>query len=162
MELNTRGRYAVMAMTDLAKHGANVAVALSAIAERQHLSVAYLEQIFAQLRRCGLVDSVRGRSGGYKLTRPPNQIAISEIMTAVEEETRMTRCLDLGGEGGGCLGESKCLTHGLWHALGDHIRSFLQGVSLQDVVDGAPIKPGQAVSQTVALPVAKTAGVVVA
>jgi Rrf2 family transcriptional regulator, iron-sulfur cluster assembly transcription factor len=147
MELNTRGRYAVMAMADLAKQGADVAVALSAIADRQHLSVAYLEQIFAQLRRCGLVDSVRGRSGGYKLTRPADQIAIAEIMVAVEEETRMTRCLDLVGDNGGCLGETKCLTHGLWHALGDHIRTFLQGVSLQDVVDNAPIKPGQAVSK---------------
>ena len=101
MELNTRGRYAVMAMTDLAKHGAGEAVALSAIADRQHLSVAYLEQIFAQLRRFGLVDSVRGRSGGYKLARPAREIAISEIMIAVEEETRMTRCLDLVGDGGG-------------------------------------------------------------
>lgn len=141
MELNTRGRYAVMAMTDLAKHGADEAVALSAIAERQHLSIAYLEQIFAQLRRAGLVDSVRGRSGGYKLAVAASEIAISDIMRAVEEETRMTRCLDLGGETPGCLGESKCLTHGLWHALGDHIRAFLAGVSLQDVIDDVPIRP---------------------
>ncbi len=147
MELNTRGRYAVMAMTDLAKHGAGEAVALSAIADRQHLSVAYLEQIFAQLRRFGLVDSVRGRSGGYKLARPAREIAISEIMIAVEEETRMTRCLDLAGDGGGCLGESKCLTHGLWHALGDHIRTFLAGVSLQEVVDGTPIRPSQIIAK---------------
>jgi Rrf2 family transcriptional regulator, iron-sulfur cluster assembly transcription factor len=141
MELNTRGRYAVMAMTDLAKHGTTDAVALSAIAERQQLSVAYLEQIFAQLRRAELVDSVRGRSGGYKLARAASDIAISEIMIAVEEETRMTRCLDISGETPGCLGESKCLTHGLWHALGDHIRTFLAGVTLQDVVDNGPIRP---------------------
>ena len=149
MELNTRGRYAVMAMADLAKHGADAAVALSAIADRQHLSVAYLEQIFAQLRRFGLVDSVRGRSGGYKLARPAREIAISEIMIAVEEETRMTRCLDLVGDVGGCLGESKCLTHGLWHALGDHIRTFLARVSLQEVVDGTPIRPGQIIAKNV-------------
>jgi Rrf2 family transcriptional regulator, iron-sulfur cluster assembly transcription factor len=141
VELNTRGRYAVMAMTDLGKHGAAEAVALSAIAERQQLSIAYLEQIFAQLRRAGLVDSVRGRSGGYRLTRVATDISIAEIMTAVEEETRMTRCLDIDGDKTGCLGESKCLTHGLWHALGDHIRSFLNGVSLQDVITGAPIRP---------------------
>ena len=141
MELNTRGRYAVMAMTDLAKHGADEAVALSAIAERQHLSIAYLEQIFAQLRRAGLVDSVRGRSGGYKLALAASEIAISDIMSAVEEETRMTRCLDLVGDSAGCLGETKCLTHGLWHALGDHIRAFLAGVSLQDVIDDVPIRP---------------------
>ena len=141
MELNTRGRYAVMAMADLGKHGASEAVALSAIAERQHLSIAYLEQIFAQVRRAGLVDSVRGRSGGYRLARPASAITIAEIMSAVEEETRMTRCLDITGDTSGCLGESKCLTHDLWRALGEQIRSFLTGVSLQDVIDGAPIRP---------------------
>jgi Rrf2 family transcriptional regulator, iron-sulfur cluster assembly transcription factor len=140
VELNTRGRYAVMAMTDLAKHGAVGAVALSAIAERQNLSVAYLEQIFAQLRRAGLVDSLRGRSGGYKLGRSAHQIVIAEIMTAVQEETRMTRCLDTVGDSSGCLHESKCLTHGLWHALGDHIRHFFETVTLQDALDGAPMR----------------------
>ena len=131
----------MMAMTDLAKHGANGAVALSAIAERQQLSMAYLEQIFVQLRRNELVESVRGRSGGYKLSKPASDIAIVEIMSAVEEETRMTRCLDVIGDNAGCMGHSKCLTHGLWHALGDHIRSFLAGVTLQDVVDDVPLRP---------------------
>ena len=88
---------------------------LPAIAERQHLSVAYLEQIFLRLRRAGLVESERGRSGGYRLCRPPSEIMVADILSAVEEETRMTRCL---GEDGGCVGEHKCLTHGLWHALG--------------------------------------------
>ena len=77
----------------------------------------------------------------YKLARAASDIAISEIMIAVEEETRMTRCLDISGATPGCLGEAKCLTHGLWHALGDHIRAFLAGVSLQDVVDDGPIRP---------------------
>lgn len=135
MELNTRGRYAVMAMTDLAKHGGSDAIALSAIGERQQLSVAYLEQIFSQLRRAGLVESVRGRSGGYRLARAAATIPIAAIMLAVEEETRMTRCLDLHGDTTGCVGQTKCLTHGLWHALGDHIRTFLNEVSLQEVVD---------------------------
>jgi Rrf2 family transcriptional regulator, iron-sulfur cluster assembly transcription factor len=141
VELNTRGRYAVMAMADLGKYGSHDAVSLSAIAERQQLSIAYLEQIFAQVRRAGLVESVRGRSGGYRLARPAPDISIAEIMTAVEEETRMTRCLDIEGETSGCLGHTKCQTHGLWHALGDHIRSFLASVSLQDVIAGAPIRP---------------------
>jgi len=136
VELNTRGRYAVMAMTDLAKHGGGDAIALSAIGERQQLSVAYLEQIFSQLRRAGLVESLRGRSGGYRLARAAASIPIAAIMFAVEEETRMTRCLDLHGDTSGCVGQTKCLTHGLWHALGDHIRTFLNDVSLQDVVDG--------------------------
>lgn len=135
MELNTKARYAVMAMADLAKHGEGAAVPLSAIAERQNLSLAYLEQIFLRLRRSGLVDSARGRTGGYVLARPAAAIRIAEIMKAVEEETRMTRCLD--GDVG-CLGEQRCLTHGLWHALGGHIAAFLASVSLQEVLDGIP------------------------
>jgi Rrf2 family iron-sulfur cluster assembly transcriptional regulator len=138
VELNTKARYAVMAMADLAKFGAVSAVPLSAIAERQGLSLAYLEQIFLRLRRSGLVASARGRSGGYALARPAEAIHIDEIMKAVEEETRLTRCLD--GEVG-CVGDRRCLTHGLWHALGAHIVAFLANVSLQEVVDGIP--PGK-------------------
>lgn len=134
VELNTRGRYAVMAMADLAIHDGAQAVPLSAIAERQHLSVAYLEQIFLRLRRAGLVGSARGRSGGYHLGRPAAEITVAQIMEAVEEETRMTRCM--GEEGVGCLGPEKCLTHNLWHALGGHIRSFLSGVTLEQVLQG--------------------------
>ena len=136
MELNTKGRYAVMAMADLAKCGGDgAAVPLSAIAERQNLSLAYLEQIFLRLRRAGLVESARGRAGGYVLARRAQDIAIAEIMTAVHEETRMTRCLDADA---GCLGDQRCLTHGLWHALGGHIATFLASVSLQEVLDGIP------------------------
>jgi Rrf2 family protein len=124
-----------MAMADLAKYGEDGSVPLSAIADRQHLSLAYLEQIFLRLRRAGLVASARGRAGGYQLARPAPSIHIAEIMQAVEEETRMTRCLD-GNEP--CLGDKRCLTHGLWHALGGHIAAFLANVSLQEVVDGIP------------------------
>lgn len=134
MELTTRGRYAVMAMADLAKHGELAAVPLSAIAERQQLSIAYLEQLFLKLRRCGLVESERGRAGGYRLTRVAGCITVAEIMTAVEEETRMTRCH--GDERAGCVGEHRCLTHGLWDALGEHIHDFLAHVSLDDVLAG--------------------------
>lgn len=135
MELNTKGRYAVMAMADLAKHGGDGAMPLSQIAERQQLSLAYLEQIFLHLRRAGLVESARGRTGGYKLGRPACDISVAEIMSAVAEETRMTRCMD---QGIGCLGEERCLTHGLWHALGGHIESFLSNVSLSEVLEGIP------------------------
>jgi Rrf2 family protein len=136
VELNTKGRYAVMAMAEIARSGSGGdAVSLSLIAERQHLSVAYLEQIFLNLRRAGLVESARGRSGGYRLARPAPDLHVAEIMQAVNEETRMTRC---AGEGAaGCLGEERCLTHDLWMALGQHISRFLSSVSLQDVVDGA-------------------------
>ncbi len=135
MELNTRGRYAVMAMADLAKHG-DGSVPLSAIAQRQQISLDYLEQLFLKLRRAGLVESVRGRHGGYKLGRPSAEIFVAEIMTAVEEGTRMTRCF--GDSMSGCVGESRCLTHDLWTALGDRIESFLASVSLKDVIDGMP------------------------
>ena len=138
MELTTRGRYAVMAMADLAKHGPkhdhDVAVPLSAIAERQQLSVAYLEQIFLKLRRAGLVESERGRTGGYRLSRASSDIMVAEVMTAVDEGTRMTRCH--GEEAAGCIGEHRCLTHGLWDALGEHIHEFLARVSLDDVLSG--------------------------
>lgn len=137
MELNTKGRYAVMAMADLAKFDKVGAVPLSAIAERQHISIAYLEQIFLKLRRAGLVDSARGRTGGYRLGRPAGEITISEIMGAAEEDVRMTRC---GGDHGaeGCLPGHRCLTHNLWEALGQQISDFLGGVTLQDVLDGRP------------------------
>jgi iron-sulfur cluster assembly transcription factor IscR len=136
MELTTRGRYAVMAMADLARHGSGEPVALAAIAERQKLSLAYLEQLFARLRRAELIVSARGRSGGYKLGREARDITIADILSAVEEETRMTRC---SGEGeAGCLGETRCITHGLWQALGQHIAQFFQTVTLQDVIEGGP------------------------
>lgn len=134
MELNAKGRYAVMAMADLARNGAGGAVALSGIAERQKISPAFLEQIFLKLRRAGLVESERGRAGGYRLARPASRIAVGEVMVAAEEAVEMTRC---GTEGiAGCVGHERCLTHDLWDALSDEIRAYLQGVSLQDVLDG--------------------------
>jgi Rrf2 family protein len=122
-----------MAMADLAKYGGAEAVPLSSIAERQHLSLAYLEQLFQRLRKAGLVASARGRSGGYALARTADSITVAEVMAAVEEGTRMTRCLD---DDVGCLGEQRCLTHGLWSALGSQISTFLSGVTLHDVVEG--------------------------
>lgn len=141
MELNTKGRYAVMAMADLAKQGSTAATPLPAIAERQNISIAYLEQIFIRLRRAGLVESARGRAGGYRLSRPANEIVISDIMSAVEEDVRMTRC---GGEDGApCLPGQRCITHGLWEALGSQIGRFLSTVTLQDVLDGLPAHGGR-------------------
>ena len=136
MELNTKGRYAVMAMADLAKHGAGDALPLSSIAERQQISLAYLEQLFVKLRRARLVDSARGRSGGYRLGRPAVNISVAEIMAAVEEGVRMTRCH--GEDATPCVAGQRCLTHGLWDALGEQIRTFLDSISLADVIDGIP------------------------
>jgi Rrf2 family protein len=123
-------------MADLAKHDGQGPVPLSAIAERQHISLAYLEQLFLRLRRAELVSSERGRSGGYRLGRPAGMITVAEIMAAVEEGTRMTRCA--GEEGHPCLPGERCLTHSLWNALGEHISEFLSGVTLRDVIDGVP------------------------
>jgi len=135
VELNTKGRYAVTAMAELAQAADGAALALSSIADRQVISLAYLEQIFLKLRRAGLVDSARGRAGGYRLARPASEISIAEIMTAVEEDMRMTRC---GADAATCLPGRRCITHGLWNALSNHIEGFLQTVTLQQVIDGMP------------------------
>jgi Rrf2 family protein len=125
-----------MAMTDLAKYSADGALPLPAIAERQQISLAYLEQLFLKLRRAGLVESARGRSGGYRLGRSASTITVAEVMAAVEEDMRMTRC---GGEADKpCMAGQRCLTHGLWDALSDQIAAFLESVTLQEVLDGIP------------------------
>jgi Rrf2 family protein len=134
VELNTKGRYAVTAMADLAKFGSAGAVPLSAVAERQRLSLAYLEQLFVKLRRAGLVQSERGRAGGYRLGRTADQISVAQIMRAVDEGVRMTRCA--GEAAAPCIPGDRCLTHGLWDALGEQIAWFLDNVTLQDVVSG--------------------------
>jgi Rrf2 family iron-sulfur cluster assembly transcriptional regulator len=140
MELNTKGRYAVMAMADIAKHAAHGgATPLSEVAERQQISLQYLEQLFQRLRRAGLVESVRGRAGGYTLAQEARAIRIADILVAVEEPVRMTRC---HGEDSGCVRHERCLTHDLWSALGDHIAGFLRGVNLQDVLDGRVARDG--------------------
>lgn len=138
MQLSSKGRYAVMAMADLARNSQGSVVPVAAIAERQELSSAYLEQLFSKLRRAGLVDSTRGPGGGYQLASEPNDITISAIMQAVEEPVKMTRCHIENR--GGCVSDSRCLTHDLWRALGDHIVGFLGSVTLGDVVDNAAAK----------------------
>lgn len=151
MELNTKGRYAVMALADLACQGAEAAVPLTQIAERQHLPLAYLEQIFAALRRAGLVESARGRSGGYRLAHPAGDLSVAAIMSAVDEEPRFTRCS--GTSETGCVAGEPCLTHGLWQALGKATTDFLSSVTLADVVSGhaLPVGPPAASSSRVYL-----------
>jgi Rrf2 family iron-sulfur cluster assembly transcriptional regulator len=137
MRLSSKGRYAVMAMADLARHSddpALRAVALADIAARQDLSLAYLEQLFTRLRREGLVVSHRGPGGGYRLARPAGQLAVADIVRAVDEPMETLRCQSMAK---GCMpGGERCLTHDLWEALGDHIHGFLSGVSLDDVIQG--------------------------
>lgn len=150
MDLNTKGRYAVMALADIARFGDETAIPLTQVAERQHLPLAYLEQIFASLRRNGLVESARGRAGGYKLAKPANAISIAAVMTAVDEETRFTRC-DNGADHG-CVAGAPCLAHGLWRALGNVTHDFLASVTLADVISGKPIAEFAAVAKPADVP----------
>ncbi|MDZ4740004.1 MAG: Rrf2 family transcriptional regulator [Alphaproteobacteria bacterium] len=134
MNLSTKGRYAVMAMVDLARNEADKPVALNEIAARQEISLSYLEQLFAGLRRGGLVVSARGPGGGYRLAQPANETRISDIMVAVDEPLKATRC-DLASPRG-CTGQQgRCVTHDLWEELGRQIHIFLSAVTLADVVN---------------------------
>ncbi len=134
MRLSTKGRYAVMAMVDIAKHGNGAPISLSEIAERQEISLSYLEQLFAKLRGAGLVKSVRGAGGGYLLSYGADNTRISDIILAVDEPIRATRCTP--GAPTGCSGnKSRCLTHDLWEELGNQIRLYLSSVTLADVCE---------------------------
>jgi len=132
MKLSTKGRYAVMAMVDLTRNSSGSPVALADIAERQEISLSYLEQLFAKLRKGGLVRSVRGPGGGYLLAHAAEATRISDIILAVDEPIRATRCAP--GSPTGCRSnKSRCLTHDLWEELGNQIHLYLSSVSLADV-----------------------------
>ncbi|MCE5360267.1 Rrf2 family transcriptional regulator [Candidatus Igneacidithiobacillus taiwanensis] len=133
MKLTTRGRYAVTAMLDLALHAEDEVVTVADISRRQQISVAYLEQLFGRLRKQGLVDSVRGPGGGYRLGRAGTDIPVDEIIRAVNESINTTQC---GGDPVQCCkGEGQqCLTHDLWEALGEQIGRFLHGITLAQLV----------------------------
>ena len=137
MRLSTKGRYAVMAMVDLARRQAEAeerAVSLSDIAARQEISLSYLEQLFARLRRQGLVQSHRGPGGGYRLTRAASATTIAEIVLAVDEPLRATRC---GEKSSGCMRKGeRCLTYDLREETERQIEAWLASVSLEDVVTG--------------------------
>ncbi len=132
MRLTTKGRFAVTAMVDLAMRGGKTPVTLAAISERQKISLSYLEQLFGKLRRNRIVESVRGPGGGYFLARTGSQISIAEIVVAVDEPLDATKC----GGNGDCHGENHpCLTHDLWMGLNEKIYSYLEEISLQQLVD---------------------------
>jgi len=135
MRLTSKGRYAVMAMADLALHGGDQrAVPLQEVARRQEISLSYLEQLFARMRRAGLVAGVRGPGGGYRLARGSHVITVAEIIASVNEPIKATRCEE--GSMKGCLGRTgRCIAHGLWQEMGDRIQVFLASVSLADVLE---------------------------
>ena len=133
MKLTTKGRYAVMAMADLALNESIGPISLKEISLRQNISVAYLEQIFIKLKQENLVKSVRGAKGGYVLDVPPEEIKISNIISAVDEEIKTLICKKESKKG--CNNKSsKCITHNLWDQLDQHINSFFEKVKLQDLV----------------------------
>ena len=135
MKLTTKGRYAVMAMADLATNANGSAISLSEISSRQNISLAYLEQIFIKLKNKKLVKSTRGASGGYRLERPASEIKLSYIISAVDEEVKMLNCKKNSKKG--CNNKStKCITHNLWDELDQHIHQFFERVKLQDLVRG--------------------------
>lgn len=130
MRLTTKGRYAVTAVLDLAFHQKDGPVSLAAISERQHISLSYLEQLFAKLRRNDVVSSTRGPGGGYQLKRGVDEISVSDVILAVDEDCQMAKCDDIDS----CNGEYQCLTHDLWQELSDEIRGFLDGITLAEVM----------------------------
>ena len=133
MKLTSKGRYAVMAMADLALFKGNGPTNLTDISLRQNISLAYLEQIFIKLKKNNLVKSVRGAKGGYVLEHSPEEIKISNIISAVDEEVKTLNCKKESKRG--CNNKStKCITHNLWDQLDQHINNFFEKVKLQDLV----------------------------
>ena len=136
MRLTTKGRYAVTAMLDLAIHGQAKPVSLNDISGRQGISLSYLEQLFAKLRRCDLVSSVRGPGGGYRLARNGKEISIAQVVDAVNESMDATRCQGKGD----CQEGDQCLTHHLWIDLSEQIHAFLSDISIGDLVEKKEIR----------------------
>jgi Rrf2 family iron-sulfur cluster assembly transcriptional regulator len=131
MRLTTKGRFAVTAMLDVALHSSGGPVTLAGVAERQKISLSYLEQLFGKLRRRRLVESVRGPGGGYRLARDASGISVAEIVRAVEEPLDSTQC---GGREN-CRENQRCMTHDLWEDLNATVQEFLAGVSLSQLVE---------------------------
>jgi Rrf2 family iron-sulfur cluster assembly transcriptional regulator len=137
MILTTKGRYATMAVVDMAQNGNGLPVSLLSISERQKISLSYLEQIFSKLRKAGIVESVKGPGGGYILNQEKN-ITIGDIIKATGEQVKMTRC----GNKKSCMNVKddckthKCTTHNLWKGLENTINTYFGSISLQDVVKG--------------------------
>lgn len=131
MRLTTKGRFAVTAMMDLALRGEAGPVALAGVAERQNISLSYLEQLFGKLRRYKLVDSVRGPGGGYRIARPLERVSVADIIRAVDEHLDATQC---GGQEN-CQEEHRCMTHDLWSTLNTKMFEYLASVSLADLVE---------------------------
>lgn len=134
MHISTRGRYGLRALVDLAAHAGQGPVALREIAGRQDISESYLEQVFAALRKAGLVIALRGPQGGYELGKPAEEITVGEVLHALEGPLSLVHCVDKRGGDRRCRREPICPTQGFWRELGAHIESFMNAVTLTDLV----------------------------
>ena len=146
MKMSTKGRYAVMAMIDIASHSDGSPVSLAEIAERQDISQEYLEQLFGKLRKAKLVESSRGPGGGYRLATPMSEIAVARIIAAVDEELQFTRCEGDAVEG--CVKGERCNAHDLWSSLGRQMMYFLSSITLEDVVEKRNLALAATIKQT--------------
>ena len=146
MKMSTKGRYAVMAMIDIAIHSEGEPVSLAEIAERQDISQEYLEQLFGKLRKAKLVESSRGPGGGYRLATPMSEIPVAKIIAAVDEELQFTRCEGDAVEG--CVKGERCNAHDLWSSLGRQMMYFLSSISLEDVVEKRNLALAATIKQT--------------
>lgn len=130
MKLTSKGRYAVTAMLDVTIHASYGPVSLADISERQGISLSYLEQLFSKLRKYGLVNSIRGPGGGYRLGKCSAEIAVADVISAVNESVDATKCQGKGN----CQGGEQCLTHSLWEGLSERIEEFLKNITLAELV----------------------------
>lgn len=137
MKLTTKGRFAVTAMLDIALHDPEQYVTIAAIGERRHLSSAYLEQIFGKLRRAGLLEGIRGPSGGYRLSKPAHQITVMQILDAVDASLEKSVCEK---DRDCCDGEGECITFDLWDRLNEEMRRFLSGITLKGLAEQKLLK----------------------
>ncbi|MBI5142004.1 MAG: Rrf2 family transcriptional regulator [Nitrospirae bacterium] len=133
LKLSTKGQYGVRAMFEIARNFGKGTTTIREISERQEVSVSYLEQLLNKLRHAGLVDSVKGPGGGYVLTREPSKVSVGEVLRVLEGPVAITTCLDPTGDG--CARVDNCVTRMLWKTLGEKIESFLDGISLQELLN---------------------------
>lgn len=142
MKISTKGRYGLRAMVDIALHDEAEAVSISSISERQGISVSYLEQLLAKLRKAELIKSIRGAQGGYRLNLPPQEITVGSVLRALEGDLRPVNCAELMDEGG-CESANFCLTKYVWQKMNDSINETVNRISIQELMNEAKVSPSQ-------------------
>ncbi len=135
MKLSTKGRYGLRAVLDLAMNGKNEAAALSGIAERQDISISYLEQLIAKLKKAGIVNSIRGAQGGYILARNPEEISVGDILRALEGDLNPVDCAEIIGSGSSCSGSDLCVTKYVWMRISDSINNTVDTMKLSELIE---------------------------